>query len=191
MHNDYKKDSPRLLLHTCCAPCICYVSTVLNQQYSLTNYFYNPNIHPIEEYDRRLNELTNFSKQQNLTLIIENNDTDYWNKLVKGLENEPEGSIRCFKCYEMRLEKTALYAKENNYDLFTTVLSISPHKNAYKLNELGKQIERKYNIKYLEADFKKNDGFKKSCELSKKYNLYRQNYCGCLSSASRVGKSNQ
>lgn len=172
-------EKEKLLLHTCCAPCITYVSSLLTDTYNVKVYFYNPNIYPQEEYERRKNELINFVSIQNLSLEIEPPDFETWYELIKGLENEPEQGARCWKCYQIRLKKTAQHAKENNYDLFTTSLSVSPHKNAAKINEIGSQLAQKTGVKFLEADFKKNDGFKKSCELSYKFNLYRQKYCGC------------
>ena len=172
-------EKERLLLHTCCAPCATHVSHLLSETYEVMAYFYNPNIHPIEEYDRRRDELISYAGMVELDLFVEQPDFEYWYEYIKGLEEEPEGGARCWKCYQMRLEKTAQYAKNNNYDIFTTVLSVSPHKNAEKINEIGLELEQKYGVKFLQANFKKNDGFKKSIDLSKKYGLYRQNYCGC------------
>lgn len=169
----------KLLLHTCCAPCVSYVHQLLLENYDVTALFYNPNIYPKAEYDQRRDELINFASKVNLPLTIEEKHFEEWNTAIKGLEEEPEGAKRCWQCYKVRLEITAIHAKEHNFDVFTTALSISPHKNAQKINELGLSLQDKYGIRFLEANFKKNNGFKKSAELSKQYNLYRQTYCGC------------
>ncbi|MFA5602219.1 MAG: epoxyqueuosine reductase QueH [Bacilli bacterium] len=172
----------KLLLHVCCAPCSSYVLSILNNIYDISIYFYNPNIEPYEEFNKRYIELKNFIKNNypNIKIYID----DYYNNDFKnisyGLEKEPEKGKRCLNCYKMRLERTALKAIAVNADIFTSTLSVSPYKNSNWLNEIGKELENKYNIKYLESDFKKNDGYKKSIELSKKYDLYRQNYCGCI-----------
>ena len=138
-----------------------------------------------EKIQKLINEIKTINK---LNIIDCDYDNELFKKLIKGLENEKEGGIRCFKCYRLRLEQTCKYALENNFDYFTTSLSISPYKNSSKLNEIGEELEQKYNINYLEADFKKKDGYKRSIELSKKYNLYRQDYCGCIySKKSREG----
>lgn len=173
----------KLLLHVCCAPCSSYVLSVLNDIYDITLYFYNPNIEPTNEFNKRYEELVRFVNEVYPTVNVIKDDiynNDDFKSISIGLEDEPEKGKRCYLCYKLRLEKTALYAKDNNYDIFTTTLSVSPYKNAIWLNEIGKELGNKYNIKYLEADFKKNNGYKKSIEFSKKYNLYRQNYCGCI-----------
>lgn len=169
----------KILLHSCCGPCLTLPEEVLREDYEITSYFYNPNIYPLEEYQRRKDELVNYTSLKGIKLIVEAPDFEEWTKLIQGLESEKEGGLRCWKCYQYRLEKTAQYAKDNNYEIFTTVLSVSPHKNSAKINEIGKKLEKEYNIEFLEADFKKQEGFKKSLILSKKYKLYRQNYCGC------------
>ena len=173
---------PKLLLHACCGPCSSYVLEYLCNYFDITIYYYNPNIYPKEEYTRRKEELKTFVNKFNnkIKVIEEFYNTDEYYKSIKGLEKLGEKSERCYKCYEFRLDKTALFAKENNYDYFTTTLSISPYKNAEWLNEIGKNMEEKYNIKYLFADFKKKNGYKRSLELSKEYKLYRQDYCGCV-----------
>lgn len=174
--------TPKLLLHACCGPCSSYVLEYLNNYFDITIYYYNPNIYPEKEYIRRKEELKTFvAKFNNKIKVIEEiyNPNDYY-KNIKGLEKLGEKSERCYKCYEFRLEHSAKYAKDNNYDYFTTTLSISPYKNAEWINEIGKQLEEKYDIKYLFADFKKKNGYKRSLELSKIYNLYRQDYCGCV-----------
>lgn len=186
------KIKPKLLLHACCGPCSSYVIEYLSNYFDITIYYYNPNIYPENEYLRRLNELIKFIKEFNnkITVIEEKYSTkDFYNN-IKGLENLGEKSKRCFNCYNFRMEKAAIYAKENNYDYFTTTLSISPYKNAEWLNEIGKDLESKYNIKYLFSDFKKKNGYKRSLELSKEYKLYRQEYCGCVYSCQEKNSVN-
>lgn len=175
---------PTLLLHSCCAPCSSYVLEYLTNYFDITILFYNPNIINEEEYNKRLNELKRLVVElphKNKITIIEGkyNQEDFFNA-TKGLENIKEGGERCFKCYRLRLEEACKYAKKNNYDYFTTTLSISPHKNANKINEIGEELETEYNVHYLYADFKKKNGYKRSIELSKEYNLYRQDFCGCI-----------
>ncbi|RII35254.1 hypothetical protein D2A34_08590 [Clostridium chromiireducens] len=175
---------PTLLLHSCCAPCSSYVLEYLSQYFSITIFFYNPNIYPLEEFSRRVAEqkgLISELKVKHEIMFIEGRyDTENFYKISKGLEQEKEGGARCFKCYELRLKEAALIASEKSYDYFTTTLSISPHKNAQKLNEIGKILSEEYGVKYLYSDFKKKEGYKRSIELSKEYNLYRQDYCGCV-----------
>ncbi len=174
---------PTLLLHVCCAPCSSYVLEYLNKYFEITAFFYNPNISTESEYEHRAKELIRFINEKDFDNSIKTIISDYLPKefydIAKGLEDSKEGGLRCFKCYALRLEKSAQVAIENNFDYFTTTLSISPLKNSQKLNEIGKILEEKYGIKYLYSDFKKNNGYKRSIELSKEYDLYRQNYCGC------------
>jgi len=170
----------KLLLHTCCAPCMAYVYEVLQENYEVTAFFYNPNIMPQEEYIVRLNELTSYSKTRGFPLLIEEPDVKKWVSLVKDYKFMGERSQRCWICYEMRLEKTFQKAKELKFDIVATSLSISPHKDASKINEAGDRLSQKYGVAFLIADFKKNDGVRKSIELSKKNSFYRQNYCGCI-----------
>lgn len=174
---------PTLLLHCCCAPCSSYVLETINNYFDITVLYYNPNISPVEEFNKRYNELKKLVKETNLEDKIKFLEVEYNNEefeeIAKGLENEPEGGARCTKCYYLRLEMTARIAKEHNFDYFTTTLSISPYKDAEKLNKIGEVLEKKYNIKHLYADFKKKNGYKRSIELSKIYGLYRQDYCGC------------
>ncbi len=179
-----KKYIPSLLLHSCCAPCSSQVITSLTNYFDITILYYNPNIYPEEEYLKRkkeqiklINEINNINK---LEIIDCDYDNDIYEQEIKGLENEQEGGSRCYKCFKLRLNKTAQIAKENNYDFFSTTLTISPYKNSKLINIIGKDLEKKYNITWLYSDHKKRDGYKKSIELSKKYNLYRQNYCGCI-----------
>lgn len=169
-----------ILVHACCAPCAAYcLEKLVNDGYKPTAYFYNPNIHPVEEHNRRLAELKRFTGEAGYPLIVKEDSPEAWQQAVKGLENEPEGGKRCAVCFEMRLEKAAIYAKENGFDTFTTVLTISPHKNSRTIHDIGRKLGEKHGISFLAEDFKKQDGFKKSLELSKKYGFYRQNYCGC------------
>lgn len=173
---------PTLLLHACCAPCSSYCIEYLNEHFEITLFFYNPNIFPVEEYDHRINELRRLVSEMGLDIpVLEcENDTESFYALAKGREKLREGTERCFDCYRLRLEKTAALAKEKNFDYFTTTLSISPLKNSAKLREIGLELEEKYKVKNLPSDFKKKEGYKRSIELSKKHNLYRQNYCGCV-----------
>ncbi len=173
---------PTLLLHSCCAPCSSAVLERISKYFSITILFYNPNITDYEEYLKRKEELKRLIK--NVNYQIEIMDCDYdkekFIEMALGLEDKKEGDIRCYKCYKLRLEKTAMLAKENNFDYFTTTLSISPYKNSKWLNEIGEELANKYNINYLYADFKKKNGYKRSIELSNIYHLYRQDYCGCI-----------
>ena len=170
----------KLLLHTCCAPCVTVPLERLKPDFQITCYFYNPNIHPKKEYLKRLNELKKLLDDFHIKMIVADYEVKRWLQLVRGLEDVPEGGKRCEVCFRMRLEQTARFARENNYDAFTTVMSISPHKNADLLNRIGNELSQEFGVDYIEANFKKKDGFKRSVELSKKYNLYRQNYCGCI-----------
>ena len=175
---DYK---PRLLLHSCCAPCSSYVITYLYDYFDITILYYNPNIYPYEEYKKRKDEqIRLISNFKGVKIIDCDYDNDIYNEVIKGLENEPERGSRCTKCFYLRLNKTGEIAKKNNFEYFGTTLTVSPYKNAKLLNEIGEVISKKYDIKWLYSDFKKNDGYKKSIELSKKYDLYRQDYCGCI-----------
>ena len=167
---------PKILLHVCCAPCSTQSIEELKKDYDVTLFFYNPNIHPKKEYEKRLNEAKKISKILDLPLIEGGYDKEAWLEAVKGFENEPETGKRCNICYEFRLNKSAQESKNEKFDFFTTTLTISPHKNSEVINEIGSKI----NHKFLKKNFKKKDGFRKSIELSKKHNLYRQNYCGCI-----------
>ncbi len=181
--------TPALLLHSCCAPCSSYVLEYLSNYFSITIFYYNPNIYPNEEYSRRADEqknLINALAVRNPVNFIEGEyNPDSFFNAVQGFENEAEGGERCFRCYELRLNEAAILAKSNGFDYFTTTLSISPHKNAEKLNEIGAILAEKYGIKYLPSDFKKKNGYKRSIELSKEYGLYRQDYCGCIFSINK------
>lgn len=176
--------TPTLLLHSCCAPCSSYVLEYLSDYFKITVLYYNPNIYPEKEYIRRISEqkafLSAFPVKNPVEFIEDDYIPDEFYNVAEGLEDLPEGAERCFRCYALRLERTAKAAKEKGFDYFTTTLSISPYKNAQKLNEIGKSLEEKYNVKYLYSDFKKNNGYKRSIELSREYGLYRQEYCGCV-----------
>lgn len=179
-----KDKTPKLLLHSCCAPCSSYVLEYLTNYFEITILFYNPNITIEEEYLKRLNEIKKLVEtipHKNKIEVVEGryNPQEFLD-IAKGLEDLKEGGERCFKCYKLRQEEAAKYAKENNYDFFTTTLSISPHKNADKLNEIGEELSSIYQANYLYADFKKKGGYQRSIELSKEYDLYRQDYCGCI-----------
>ena len=177
-------ETPTLLLHSCCAPCSSYVLEYLSQYFKITIFYYNPNIFPEEEYKKRVEEQKRLISQlptKNPVSFIEGEyiPQDFYN-MAKGMEDLKEGGERCFKCYRLRLEKTAKLAKEQGFDYFTTTLSISPYKNAPKLNEIADELSEIYSVKNLPADFKKKEGYKRSIQLSSEYNLYRQNYCGCV-----------
>ncbi len=167
-----------LLLHSCCAPCSSYVITYLKDYFDITILYYNPNIEPIEEYNKRKEEQIRLCNLFNIKVLDCDYDNNLFHETVLGLENCKEGGSRCFKCYELRLRKTASLA--SNYDFFGTTLTVSPFKNSNKLNEIGLSLEKEYNVKYLISDFKKKDGYKKSIILSKEYDLYRQDFCGCI-----------
>lgn len=182
---------PRLLLHSCCAPCSSYVLEYLSRHFSITIYFYNPNIYPPQEYGRRVEEQERLVGEMNFTypVTVETGvyEPDEFYQMVKGLEEIPEGGERCFRCYELRLQEAAKVAQAGHFDFFATTLSISPLKNADKLNEIGEKLAKEYHISYLPSDFKKKNGYKRSVELSAEYNLYRQDYCGCVFSKRERG----
>lgn len=174
---------PKLLLHSCCGPCSSYVINYLKDFFDITIYYYNPNIEPNAEYLKRKNEQIRLIEElnlDNLRYLDCDYDNDTYRNAVIGYENDLEGGNRCHLCYELRLKKTLNVALENNYEYFGTTLTVSPYKNAQILNQIGENLCKNNNIKWLYSDFKKKDGYKKSIELSKKYELYRQDYCGCL-----------
>lgn len=175
------KNRPKLLLHSCCGPCSSAVLELLIKYFDVDIYYYNPNIFPEEEFIKRSKTQEKLLKQlnENVSFILGDYDYELYKKTVTGLENEKEGGLRCRECINMRMEEACKYAKEHNYDYFTTTLSVSPHKNSKMINEIGYALEEKYNIPYLYSDFKKKDGYKRSIILSKEYDLYRQDYCGC------------
>ncbi len=171
---------PRLLLHACCAPCSSACIQRLKDKFYITVYFYNPNMDTAEEYFHRAEEQKRFCKEIGVDCVVEDySPAEYYNA-VKGMEGEKEGGARCLVCYRLRLEKTREYATANGYDYFATTLTVSPLKNAEKLNEIGLSITKDGDVKYLPSDFKKKNGYLNSISLSKEYGLYRQNYCGCV-----------
>ena len=186
---------PRLLLHVCCAPCSSYVLEYLSRYFDITALFYNPNISPKNEYDYRAQELLRLSEEMPLfapiSCRIEEYDPASFAAIAKGLEQEPEGGERCTACYRLRLTKTAQIAAAEGYDYFTTTLSISPLKDAVRLNTIGGELGEKYGVPYLYSDFKKREGYKRSIQLSAEYSLYRQDYCGCGFSKAEAEKRKQ
>ena len=180
---------PRLLLHSCCAPCSSYVLEYLSSYFSITVFYYNPNISPESEYTKRLFEqqmlIDRLPARYPVAFAAGPYDSERFFQMAKGLEQVKEGGERCFRCYELRLREAAKMAKNAEFDYFTTTLSISPLKKADKLNEIGVRIGEEYGISYLMSAFKKKNGYRRSIELSKEYSLYRQNYCGCVFSRER------
>ena len=185
---------PSLLLHACCAPCSSYVVELLERYFDITLFFYNPNISPISEYEYRANELKRLVKEMGfenkIKIIVCDYDSSPFEQLSIGKENEPERGARCTDCYNVRLTKTAEYAEQNGFDFFSTTLSISPHKDAVRLNGIGSILSQNTKTKWLWSDFKKKNGYIRSIELSKQYNLYRQDFCGCTFSKAQAEKKN-
>ena len=175
---------PTLLLHSCCAPCSSYVLEYLSEYFKITVFYYNPNIYPESEYTKRILEqqklISEMHFKNSVSFLAGSYDKEQFYEMAKGLEEVKEGGERCMKCYEMRLKKTAQKAAEGGFDFFTTTLSISPMKNAQKLNEIGEELCRDTKVAWLPSDFKKKNGYKRSTELSKEYGMYRQDYCGCV-----------
>ncbi len=175
---------PKLLLHVCCAPCSSYCLEYLSQYFEITVYYYNPNISKKEEYEYRLSEEKRFISLKEFKYPVKLTESEYrpedFFAAVRGLEKEPEGGLRCAECFRLRLEASAKKARDGGFDYFTTTLTISPLKNAALLNEIGAELGAKYGVKWLYSDFKKKEGYKRSIELSREYDLYRQNYCGCV-----------
>ena len=196
-YNDFKKYlnnldyKPKLLLHACCAPCSTHCLKILSNYFDITIFYSNDNISPEEEFYKRLDEIKRFINEYNkdIKLIDNGYDESSFNEAIKGLENKGERSERCYNCYKLRLLKTAEFAKNNGFEYFSTTLSISPYKNSKWINEIGYEIEEKYDIKYLYSDFKKEDGYNDSIKMSKEYNLYRQDYCGCIYSKKERSES--
>ena len=180
---------PTLLLHSCCAPCSSYTLEYLSRYFSITVFYFNPNISPKAEFDKRFAEqkrlIETLPSENKISLICGDYNYDEFLNVARGYESVPEGGERCFRCYRMRLEKTAELAKQNGFDYFCTTLSISPLKNSQKINEIGFNVAEKYGVKWLPSDFKKREGYKRSIELSREYDLYRQNFCGCVFSKSQ------
>ena len=183
-HHLKSGETPTLFLHSCCAPCSSYVLEYLSQYFKITVFYYNPNIYPDDEYYKRVEEqkqfINIFPAKNKIDFIEGSFDKDRFYDMAKGLENVREGGERCFGCYQLRLRESAQKAKELGFDYFATTLSISPLKNAAKLNEIGLRLEKEYGVKYLLSDFKKKNGYKRSVEISNQYNMYRQDYCGCV-----------
>lgn len=175
---------PRLLLHSCCAPCSSYVLEYLSQYFAITVLYYNPNIFPEEEYRKRVEEqkklIAALPVKHPVSFVEGRYQPEEFFAVAKGLEDVPEGGERCRKCFRLRLEEAAKLAAEGKYDYYTTTLSISPLKNAQALNEIGQELETVYKVPYLPSDFKKRGGYQRSIELSREYELYRQNFCGCV-----------
>lgn len=182
--NESKSRVPRLLLHSCCAPCSSYVLEYLSSYFEITVFYYNPNISPAEEYEKRAAEqkhlIQELPAKHPIHLVVGAYEPERFYAVSKGLEMVPEGGERCFRCYRLRLEEAAKMAAEGGYDYFATTLTISPLKNAEKLNEIGEELSGIYSVEHLPSDFKKKNGYKRSVELSAQYGLYRQNYCGCV-----------
>jgi len=185
-------EKPSLLLHSCCAPCSSYVLEYLAPYFNICDFYFNPNISPKKEYEDRKEELVRLIREMGLSTEVTFLEGTYQPEdffaMAKGLEDLPEGGERCFKCYEMRLRESAKIAKEQGAEYFATTLTISPLKNAQKLNEIGERLAEEYGVKYLPSDFKKKNGYKRSVELSAQYELYRQNYCGCVFSKMQAEK---
>lgn len=179
-----RNETPSLLLHACCAPCSSYVLEYLSQFFSITVFYYNPNITEEPEYRKRVAEeqrlISELPAKNKISFIEGRYDPERFFEMAKGKENIPEGGARCFDCYRLRIAETADIAKQHGFDYFTTTLSISPLKNAQKLNEIGGEEAERTGVPYLFSDFKKREGYKRSIQLSAQYNLYRQNYCGCI-----------
>ena len=179
-----EEKAPSLLLHSCCAPCSSYVLEYLSRYFSIVLFYYNPNISPQQEYEKRVAEVRRLLQEMPLagpvTLTLGDYEPERFFDLAKGHEAEPEGGDRCTLCYRLRLTEAAQAAKDLACDYFTTTLSISPYKNAEKLNTIGAELAKEYGVPYLFSDFKKRNGYKRSIELSREYHLYRQNYCGCV-----------
>lgn len=173
-----------LLLHSCCAPCSSYVLEYLSEYFSITVFYYNPNISQKQEYEKRVKEMRRLLLEMEFSNPVTFKEGTYcpekFFEMARGLEEVPEGGERCFQCYRMRMQETARLAAQEGYDYFTTALSISPLKNAAKINEIGEELAQVYQVKHLPSDFKKKNGYKRSIELSAKYHLYRQNFCGCV-----------
>lgn len=184
LENTSEQKVPALLLHSCCAPCSSYVLEYLSEFFRITVFYYNPNIYPEQEYGKRVEEQKSLIERMSAVNPISfeegRYDKERFYGMAKGLEKEKEGGERCFRCYELRLREAAKLAKEKGFDYFTTTLTISPLKNAQKLNAIGEKLAEEYGIGWLPSDFKKKDGYKRSVELSREYGLYRQDYCGCV-----------
>ncbi len=180
--NKNQSKKPRLLMQVCCAPCSSAVMEKIQDDFVCDMYYYNPMIYPQSELDKRIDTLKRLKESMNIMadIIIADNDIKDYKDIGKMRKDDKEAGKACYECYKLRLEKTAIYAAENDYDYFSTTLSISPHKRSDWLNEIGADLSKKYKVNYLYSDFKKKNGYKRSIELSRKYDLYRQDYCGCV-----------
>lgn len=174
------ENKPKLLLHACCAPCSPHVIERLQKEFDVCAFFYNPNIHPLQEYQLRLGELERYLNTISVGLLVGAYEADRWFQAVEGREDEEEGGGRCEVCYRMRLEETVRVALEKGFQQVTTTLTVSPHKKAAIINRIGRELTGRGDVLFYEADFKKGDGFRRSCELSNKHGFYRQKYCGCV-----------
>ena len=177
--SEQKKEKPKMLLHACCAVCAGYPVEYLSDEFDIDILFYNPNIYPLEEYEKRMKDIKRYSGLKGVRLLVTDYEEYVFEDRIKGFENEPEGGKRCEICFSLRLEKTALLAKESGYDYFATTLTLSPHKKHWIINAEGNKIAEKYKINYYSSNFKKNDGFKISNTIARQFDFYRQNYCGC------------
>ncbi|MDO5146699.1 MAG: epoxyqueuosine reductase QueH [Eubacteriales bacterium] len=188
-----EEEKPSLLLHACCAPCSSYVLEYLTRFFHITIFYYNPNVTPETEYVKRVQEMKRLIREsgleQQVSFLEGNYDPERFFAMAKGMEQEPERGIRCYHCYRLRMEEAAIAAARLGADYFTTTLSISPHKNARWINEIGEQLEETYGVRHLPSDFKKRSGYLRSIALSEQYHLYRQNYCGCVFSKQAALKS--
>jgi len=170
----------KLLLHICCGPCATHVIEILSQNFKVTGYFYNPNIYPKEEYEKRLDAVKTVAERQEIPLITGEYEPQIFFTAVEGFEHEPENGERCKICYRLRLSGTAKIAASKSFDLIASTLTLGPQKKASIINPIGKEESEKAGLSFIESDWKKKDGFKRSCMLSREYGIYRQNYCGCL-----------
>jgi epoxyqueuosine reductase len=184
-----KPAKPRFLLHVCCANCLLYPAAALLKDFQVYFYFYNPNIHPASETIKRLKYVKLVSEIYGVPLIVGRYEKKMWFDRTGALKSEPEGGLRCELCFKIRLEKTAKTAKKLGFDLFGTTLTISPHKNQAVINNLGVAISKEQRIEFFIADFKKNDGFKKTMQLSNELKIYRQSYCGCAYSTAKFKRN--
>jgi predicted adenine nucleotide alpha hydrolase (AANH) superfamily ATPase len=171
----------KILIHACCAPCSAFViDELIRRNFQVTVFFYNPNIYPEQEYNLRKEELKKYCNKLKISYIDQDNhEHDLWLQNIKGLEQEPERGKRCAVCFKLRLTKTAEFAKQNNFPIFATTLTISPHKDSDLISSIGRELAEQNNLEFLAEDWKKNNGYAKSCEISKEQNFYRQTYCGC------------
>ena len=173
-------EKQKMLLHVCCAPCSTVVLERLKEEYAVTVFFFNPNIHPKAERDKRLDEMQRLAELLGFGVLSGEYAAKEWFRLIRGMESLPEGGERCTRCFEMRLRKTAEVAREKEFDIFATSLTLSPHKDAERINRLGRDIAVEFGLRYYESNFKKKNGYQRSIELSREYGLYRQDYCGCI-----------